>query len=202
MVYVVAVSELAALVQASAKGDEYAWNELVRRYAPLVIAVTRSHQLTPADAQDVSQTVWLRLVEHLDGLREPEALPGWLITTTQRECCRCHRQAQKVLPVDPQGDGVMSHGTAASPDASLLRAELRQAMRDGLAELPERDQQLLRLRVADPPASYEEISSLLGMPIGSIGPSIRRGLDRLRQTRAMRTYLAASPATDQVRRPA
>lgn len=196
------VSELTALVQASAKGDESAWNELVRRYAPLVVAVTRSHQLAPADAQDVSQTVWLRLVEHLDGLREPEALPGWIVTTTQRECCRYYRQAQKVLPVDPQGDGIVSHDGAAAPDSGLLRAELRQALRDGLAELPARDQQLLRLRAADPPASYEEISKLLGMPIGSIGPSIRRSLDRLRQTGAMKTYLAATQATDRVRRPA
>jgi RNA polymerase sigma factor (sigma-70 family) len=202
MVPVATESELTALVQASTKGDESAWNELVRRYAPLVAAITRNHQLAPADAQDVSQTVWLRLVEHLEGLREPDALPGWLVTTTERECCRFHRQAQKILPVDPQGDSVVTQGTGAAPDSAVLRAELRQALRDGLAELPARDQRLLRLRAADPPTPYEEISRLLGMPMGSIGPSVRRSLERLRQTRAVRTYLAAAPAADRARRPA
>jgi len=75
-------------------------------------------------------------------------------------------------------------------DADILRAELRQALRDGLAELPERDQLLLRLRAADPPKSYSEISQLLGMRIGSIGPTLRRSLDKLRETRAVRAYLA------------
>jgi RNA polymerase sigma factor (sigma-70 family) len=81
------------------------------------------------------------------------------------------------------------------PDADILRAELHQALRDGLAELPERDQALLKLRAADPPKSYEEISQLLGMPIGSIGPTLRRCLDRLRETSAVRAYLA-TPAAD------
>ena len=76
------------LVRASADGDQAAWNELVRRYARLVMAVKRGYRLTTADAQDVSQTVWLRLVENLGNLREPEALPRWLETTTQRECGR------------------------------------------------------------------------------------------------------------------
>jgi RNA polymerase sigma factor (sigma-70 family) len=190
MVYVAEVSEVSTLVAASAKGDEAAWNELVRRYAPLVLAVIRSHQLPAADAADVSQTVWLRLVEHLADLREPEALPGWLVTTTQRECGRNQQRAQKIFPVDPQTDGVMKHGMSEEADVDILRAELRQAVRDGLGELPERDQSLLRLRAADPPTSYQEISKMLKMPIGSIGPSLRRSLDRLRRSSAMQAYMA------------
>jgi RNA polymerase sigma factor (sigma-70 family) len=147
-------------------------------------------------AARASETVWLRLVEHLASLHQPEALPGWLATTTQRECGRYLRQARKVVPVDPQTDGIMQHGTTVDPGADILRAELRQALRDGLDELPARDQQLLQLRTADPPKSYDEISKLLKMPIGSIGPTLRRSLDRLRQTHAMRTYLAAVPAAD------
>jgi RNA polymerase sigma factor (sigma-70 family) len=186
------VSEVGRLVRASASGSEAAWNELVRRYAPLVMAVTRSYQLTTEDARDVSQIVWLRLVENLANLREPEALPGWLATTTQRECRQRVRRERQVLSVDPQTDAAMqqSQSAAADHDAAILRAELHQALRDGLAELPERDQLLLRLRVADPPKSYAEISQLLGMPIGSIGPTLRRSLDKLRETRAVRAYLA------------
>jgi RNA polymerase sigma factor (sigma-70 family) len=183
-------SEVGRLVRASASGNEAAWNELVRRYAPLVMAVTRSYQLSTEDARDVSQIVWLRLVENLANLREPEALPGWLATTTQRECWQRVRRERQVLSVDPQTDAVMQQSAAVDYDAGILRAELHQALRDGLAELPERDQLLLRLRAADPPKSYAEISRLLGMPIGSIGPTLRRSLDKLRETRAVRAYLA------------
>lgn len=190
-------SEIGRLVRASADGSAEAWNELVRRYSPLVMAVTRSYRLAAADAQDVSQTVWLRLVEHLADLREPAALPGWLATTTQRECSRQVTRTQRVLPVDPQADGAMQQCTTAEPDAGLLRAELRQALRDGLAELPARDQWLLRLRATDPPKSYHEISQLLGMPIGSIGPTLRRSLGRLRETTALRAYLTADPSAGQ-----
>ena len=189
-------SEVSRLVRASASGSETAWNELVRRYSPLVMAVTRTYQLTADDAKDVSQTVWLRLVENLANLREPDALPGWLATTTQRECIRQLRQGRRVLPVDPHTDGALQLCEAVDPDTDILRAELHQAMRDGLAALPARDQALLKLRAADPPKSYEEISQILGMPIGSIGPTLRRSLDRLRDTSAMRAYLA-TPATDE-----
>jgi RNA polymerase sigma factor (sigma-70 family) len=194
MVHVAEASELSRLVQASANGDDAAWNALVRRYASLVMAVARSYGLADADAQDVSQTVWLRLVEHLANLREPEALPGWLVTTTQRESARQASRAQRMLPVDPRDDGAIGKAAALDPAADILRAELRQALRDGLAELPARDQWLLQLRIADPPKAYNEISKLLGMPVGSIGPTLRRSLDRLRETSAVRAYLAAAPA--------
>lgn len=183
-------SQVGRLVRASASGSEAAWNDLVGRYSPLVMAVIRSYRLTTQDAQDISQTVWLRLIENLANLREPEALPGWLATTTQRECSRRVRLGRQVLPVDPQTDGAMQQCVTVDHDADILQAELRQALRDGLAELPHRDQSLLRLRAADPPTSYNEISQLLGMPIGSVGPTLRRSLDKLRQTRAVRAYLA------------
>ncbi len=189
-------SDVSRLVRASAGGDQAAWNELVRRYSPLVMAITRSYQLDTVDAQDVSQTVWLRLVEHLAYLRTPDALPGWLAKTTKRECWRQIQRRHRVLPVDPHADRAMSRGEIVDPDAGILRAELGQALRDGLGELSARDQQLLRLRAADPPKSYQEISELLGMRIGSIGPSLRRSLDRLRETNAMRAYLAATPSGD------
>jgi RNA polymerase sigma factor (sigma-70 family) len=191
-------SEVGTLVQASAKGDEAAWNALVRRYAPLVLAVIRSYQLAAADVQDVSQTVWLRLVEHLADLRAPEALPGWLVTTTQRECGRYQRRAQKTLPIDPHSDGIMKQGITVDPDLDILRAELRQALRDGLAELSAQQQRLLRLRAADPPKSYQEISKMTGMPVGSIGPSLRRSLDRLRRTKAVQAYLATSTGASRI----
>jgi RNA polymerase sigma factor (sigma-70 family) len=196
MVRMTQASDVGQVVRAIAGGSEAAWNELVHRYAPLVMAVTRNYRLTNADAQDVSQTVWLRLVEHLAELREPEALPGWLATTTQRECLRQVRRGGRVLPLDSHPDSAIQQGAPDDLEADLLRSELRQVLRDGLDELPARDRQLLRLRASDPPKSYQEISLLMGMPIGSIGPTLRRSLDRLRESRSMRAYLATAPIAD------
>jgi RNA polymerase sigma factor (sigma-70 family) len=198
-----AAVDVRRLVQAGAEGDQAAWNELVRRYAPLVMAVIRSYRLSAADAQDISQTVWLRLVEHLADLREPDALPGWLARTTQRECGRHVRREQRQVATDPHSDGRMERPTGEDIDAGLLRAELRQALRDGLAELPERYRGLLRLYASEPPMSYKEISKSLNMPVGSIGPTLRRGLDCLRDTQALRPYVANRPCHpgEELRRP-
>jgi RNA polymerase sigma factor (sigma-70 family) len=183
------------LVRASVAGSEAAWQELVRRYSPMVTAVIRRHQLAAEDAQDVSQTVWLRLVEHLAGLLDPAALPGWLAVTARRECGWQARQRRRDVPTDPQDYGVVQQLAAnIELDADLLRAELRQALRDGLGQLPERDQRLLRLWSDDPPASYQEISAALRIPVGSIGPTLRRSLNRLRQTAAVRAYLRSGRA--------
>jgi RNA polymerase sigma factor (sigma-70 family) len=182
------------LVRASADGSEAAWNELVRRYSPLVMAVARSHHFAAEDARDVCQTVWLRLVEHLRNLREPDALPLWLITTTRHECSRQARRGRRLVPADLRDETAVAQQeqpAAPSLDAEILAAKLRQAVRDGLGQLPARDQRLLELRASDPPAPYREISLLLGMPIGSIGPTLRRSLERLRETGAVQAYLAA-----------
>ena len=182
------------LVRASADGDQAAWNELVRRYARLVMAVIRGYRLTAADAQDVSQTVWLRLVEHLGNLREPEALPRWLETTTQRECGRYVQRTRRTVPVDPHSDTMVHQPAAEDLHGDVARAELRQALLDGLAELQPRDQSLLRLFAAA--TSYKEISELLGMRPGSVGPTLRRCLDRLRGTDALQAYLGTASGAE------
>ncbi len=113
MVHMADSSDVSRLVRASADGSTEAWSALVHRYAPLVMAVARSYQLTAADAQDVSQTVWLRLVEHLANLREPEALPGWLVTTTQRECR--HHDPSGPAGAAGRSAGRRGHAAAARP---------------------------------------------------------------------------------------
>src|SRR3954447_19319079 len=91
------------LVAAALAGDAEAWNDLVDRFLPLVTAVIGRFRLSAADADDVNQTVWLRLVEHLDGLGEPRALPGWLATTARHEGLRVIKRRSRALPVDPGG---------------------------------------------------------------------------------------------------
>ena len=178
----------AELVHAARAGDAEAWNDLVRRFLPLVRAVINRVRMSPADAADVNQTVWLRLVEHLDDLRDARALPGWLATTARREALRAIEVKQRTIPVDPQESGLERIASPGEIDDLVLAAERAQAVRDGLAELPAQRRQLLQLLVAEPPLSYEEISRTLGIPIGSIGPTRARALAQLRNTRAMRAW--------------
>jgi RNA polymerase sigma factor (sigma-70 family) len=181
--------DLAALVRASVDGDEDAWVELVRRHARLVLTVTRHFRLSASDAQDVVQTVWLRLVEHLAQIREPSALPGWIVTTTRHECLRQVRTMARTVAVDPVALTGRQRLDAAGVDSQLLDAERHQVLLAGLAELPAQHRELLTLLAADPPYSYTEISRTLGIPVGSIGPTRQRVLEKLRGTAAVRAYL-------------
>jgi RNA polymerase sigma factor (sigma-70 family) len=180
------------LVTRANHGDKSAWDQLVQRYAPLVWSICRRHRLDRPDADDVAQGVWLRLVEHLPALREPAALPGWLATTTRRECLRVLRAGQRrdeherLLPPDSAAEiaGQAGHG-ADAPDADLLAAERMDALRAGLAALPGRCQELLLLLIQDPPLPYADIGSRLQLPVGSIGPTRGRCLEALRKTPAL-----------------
>jgi RNA polymerase sigma factor (sigma-70 family) len=183
------------LVNAARDGDQDAWNALVDRYLPLVTGVIARFRLSHADADDVSQTVWLRLVEHLDRIREVRALPGWLATTARNESLRIIRMRGRDTPVDPHGATMDHLGETPDMDEHLLHEERAQALRDAMAELSPARRELLMMLLADPPLSYEEISSKLGIPIGSIGPTRARALEQLRNTQAMRalaTTVAAS----------
>jgi RNA polymerase sigma factor (sigma-70 family) len=167
------------LVTRARNGDKQAWDGLVERYAPLIWSICRRYRLDGADAEDVSQAVWLLLAEHLDNLRNPSALPGWLATTTRRECSRALRAAG-TLPAAGQVLENMPDEQTATAEDELLMAERDATLREAFARLPLRCQRLLGMLVADPPVSYTEISASLGIPVGSIGPSRRRYLDKLR----------------------
>ncbi|MBG0564654.1 RNA polymerase sigma factor [Actinoplanes aureus] len=177
----VETSTVTALVAAAGEGDAGAWKALVERYAPLVGSVIVRHRLYGADAEDVAQTVWLRLVEHLRDLREPRALPMWLITISRNECVRVLKAGRRLRPVDPTTENDMYLGEVAEPDQALLDGERNQALLAAFAELSDRHRELLLLLTADPPFSYSEISRRLGVPVGSIGPTRARALRHLRE---------------------
>jgi RNA polymerase sigma factor (sigma-70 family) len=181
------------LVIRANRGDRQAWDALVERYAPLIWAICRRYRLADTDAQDVSQAIWLRLFEQLGNLREPAALPGWLVTTTRRECGRVQRAAAK-LPADGQVLENLPGAQAITPEQELLTAERHAALRGAFARLPSASQQLLALLIADPPLPYAEISARLGIPIGSIGPNRSRCLDKLRRDPAIARLICAAPA--------
>ncbi len=141
---------LAELVRAASAGDQRAWEGLIGRFGGLVWSVARAHGLSRADAADVSQTAWLRLVEHLDDAELDRSGP----------------------PAD-------------SPEARTLAAERSDILWRAFAALPPRCQTLLRVLMADPPPSYQQVAVAMDMPIGSIGPTRARCLDRLRQLAAL-----------------
>src|SRR4051794_18269680 len=157
--------EVEQLVEAARAGDAAAWDALVDRYLPLVTAVIRRLRLSPADADDVNQTVWLRLVEHVDTLREPRALPGWLATTARHEGLRLIKRRARDLPVDPAGN-TFDTPDVTDPGDALVQDLRSQALREAMLELPEQRRELLVLLLADPPLSYDEISVRLGIPRG------------------------------------
>jgi RNA polymerase sigma factor (sigma-70 family) len=171
--------ELADVVRGAAAGDQQAWNQLVDRFSNLLWSITSAYRLSQADAADVLQTTWLRLLEHLDSVREPERVGSWLATTARRECLRVLRRTSRVLPTDDDLRLSPEPDPTPDPEAALLQAERHQQLREALALLPEHSQRLLRIAASG--ASYEEIAAALGMPIGSIGPTRARCLERLRR---------------------
>lgn len=172
--------EVALLVAGAGRGDQRAWNALVQEFGPLVWAIARAHRLGDADAADVAQVTWLRLVEHLDDLNDPGRVGAWLATTARRESLRLLRHARRTVLVGDD-NAADQESTGASPDAGLLLNERDQALSRSFSRLKARDRQLLQLLTSDTDASYEEISAALDMPVGSIGPTRARALERLRR---------------------
>jgi RNA polymerase sigma factor (sigma-70 family) len=172
--------------------DEDGWNALIEDYQPIINSVCRRYRLKPEDAADVSQTVWMKVVDNLDRIREPRALPAWIKTTASRTALAVLRSRDRLalLDVSQDNSAVWSPLTPSSysseVDAPMLDAERRAAVRDGLAELTESHRALISLLVADPPIAYQQISDQLGLPVGSIGPTRARCLRKLAATTSVR----------------
>ncbi|MEA2502597.1 MAG: hypothetical protein QOD01_2708 [Actinomycetota bacterium] len=170
------------LVLAAMADEPGAWEALVKQFAGLIWSTARGLGLDGADAADVSQTTWLRLAEHLDDIREPERIGGWLATTARNESLRLLRLAQRQIPMDPTWDvpESVSASGASGVDSGLLRREADRQIRGAFESLPRGCQALLRVLMADPAPSYAEVSVVLDIPVGSIGPKRSRCLNRLR----------------------
>ena len=161
------------LLLAAREGDEAAWMELVGRHVGLVWAIARSFRLSRAAAEDLTQVVWLRLLEKGHTIRDPDGVTSWIATTARRECLATRRRSEQVegpLLVDVVDD--------ERPDEIYLISARDRMLREALARLSDRDQLLLRLLGEG--YRYEEIAAALGMPRGSVGPTRGRALERLR----------------------
>lgn len=185
MIVTVCDDPIAELVSRARSGDQPAWNRLVERFSPLLWAVCRRHRLTGADAEDVAACVWLRLVERLGTIREPAALPGWLATTTARECLRVLRRTSRHVPIE-------EHDFAEAGPASdelLLVHERHVALRAAFERLPDKCRQLLSMLFGERPMPYAEIAEAIGTAVGGIGPNRQRCLDRLRRDPGLAAFL-------------
>jgi RNA polymerase sigma factor (sigma-70 family) len=167
------------LVGGARAGDQGAWDRIVERYAPLVWAICRGFRLSQADAEEVGGSVWLRLVEKLETIEHPAALPGWLRTTTLNECRYLLRTRKRLVPVG-EDEEWFEDGEGPASDDWLLAQERQIALRGAFAALSDRCRRLLSMLFSDPPTPYARISEELQMPVGSIGPSRGRCLQELR----------------------
>jgi RNA polymerase sigma factor (sigma-70 family) len=161
------------------RGDPEAWGELVQRFEGMLRAVVGGHRLPSADAADVVQTTWLRLAENIDRLQNPSRVGAWLATTARRECVRTLRNRAREFPEEQPPEP--PDGEVVPIDRRLLLADRNTELWSAFARLPARDRRLLQLLVAEPQPSYENIATALDMPIGSIGPTRGRALERLRR---------------------
>ena len=170
------------IVQRVQKGDAAAWDELIERYNPLVIAIAHRNKLGPVDIEDVAQTVWLLLFEQIQQHRSPKVLPDWLATTTQRECLRYLKTKGRAPSPLPEEKDEPAKSEWSDEVAELVELDMQHAaVRDAFQRLSPSCQQLLALLMEDPSRSYQQISSSLGIPIGSIGPRRARCLDHLKR---------------------
>lgn len=166
------------LVRAARAGDAHAWDALVTRFARLVYAVALRCRLDPADAADVSQTVWLRLAENLHRINEPSRVGAWLVTTTKRESIALLKARARYEPMDVQALDVVDQRDG--PADQVTRSETITEVARAFALLTERCRELLRRLVVDS-QHYQQISAEMAMPIGSIGPTRIRCLASLRR---------------------
>ena len=165
------------LLTLAATGEQAAWDALVDRFGQMVWSVARGLRLDDATAKDVSQTVWLKLIENIDNIRDPDRLPGWLATTCRREALRVAKGRDRDLPTEFSYD---VEDESPTLDELLVADEENRSIVAAFNTLDDMCRQLLRLMIVEPPLSYEEISAATGRPIGSLGPTRARCLEKLK----------------------
>lgn len=179
------------LLAAAAAGDAGSWRRLVERFEPAVHAAVVGFRLQPADAHDAVQATWLRMVEHHERIREPEALGSWLQTTARRESLRILRDGSRRDPTDVET--LDAQDRSVDPEQAVVDADTVQLLDTLVDRLPARSAAVLRALFCDAPPGYAELARRTGVPIGSIGPIRGRALRKLRLLLERRGVTASGP---------
>ncbi|HTT92902.1 MAG TPA: sigma-70 family RNA polymerase sigma factor [Acidimicrobiales bacterium] len=169
------------LVLGARAGSVEAWEELVARFGGMIAATGRRYRLTPADVAELEQTTWLRLVENLHRIEQPERVGGWLATTARRESLQLLKRAAKYRTGADEMLVNLADRDLPDPDARPIAEERDTLVRAAFDRLRPRCRELLKLLVIDDPIGYLDLSELLQMPVGSIGPTRGRCLEHLRR---------------------
>ena len=172
-------ARLAAWVIAAQEGDTGAMSDLVAELSPMLWHVARASGLSPSDAEDVLQTVWLNLLSHVKAIHTPTALTAWLVITTRREAWRVKKADRKQPPTDQEWLIAIPDPRPGSEEQAIMAEELRQLWAAFLT-LPPRCKELLRIVAFVPRPDYDEVAATLDMPRGSVGPTRGRCLEKLR----------------------
>jgi len=170
---------VAELLEAARAGSDEALGAIVAEHSPLLWHVARAAGLSSGDAEDVLQTVWLRLLAHLDDIRTSAALTGWLVVTARREAWRVRAVGRRQVPAEAEAlDTLPDRG--AGPQEQVLIDDQRRTLWVAIAQLSARCQELLRIVAFVPRPDYSAVAAELGMPVGSVGPTRGRCLAKLR----------------------
>lgn len=172
-------SQTSKLISAAIDGDQAAWNQIVDDFNDMVWSVVRSFRLSDSDSRDAAQMTWLRAVESLSNIREPDRFGLWLATTARRECLRLLDRRNRAVPTDAVA-GFRRLVVPGDIQTDHINRQDAQRLIDAMATMSPDCQALLRLVLLDPPMSYAEIGAALDLPVGTIGPRRQRCLLQLR----------------------
>ena len=163
-------------------GDHQEMGRLVDLLTPLLWHTARAQGLSAAAAEDVSQTAWLRLIDHADAIEQPRAVLSWMVTTVRRESWRAHKVAGRD---STDLDAVPEPSSAEpGPEQEVVLGERQRVLWTHVHQLTERCQHLLRVIAFSDRPDYAAIAASLNMPVGSIGPTRGRCLHSLRSSLA------------------
>jgi RNA polymerase sigma factor (sigma-70 family) len=166
------------LVEAARRGDAAAWNRLVITWTPTLSAVARRTGVRACDVDDAVQATWINAFKYLDALSRPDALRGWLTAITRREALRILRSSARELPIATTPHEAADDGP--SPDQAISAEERASAVRAAAERLPGRQRSVVLALLMNPSACYTAMARELSLPIGSIGPTRGRAIERLR----------------------
>ena len=177
---------LRLLAERALQQDQRAWCEIVDRLKGVAWKVLYGFQMSEEDRKDAFASTFFRLYEHLGSINDHDKLPGWVATTARNEAHTIFRRQRHTVPMDELS---LRDTPTSELDDKIVADEMRAAMHAAFRRLPKESQALMRLLTSDPPLGYDEISTILDMPRGSIGPLRQRCLERLRSSPEMAPYM-------------